>query len=359
MPSQKQVQWAQLRVGITVVVAFISLAILILLMNSNTGWFTKTITVHAYFDNSGGLKEGAPVSLQGVNIGSVKNIRYATDEGHKEKPVEVTMKLGMAYRNALYKKSTATLKTTGVLGDTFVDIDSQNASGPLLADGDTIQTIETPGVQSIVESTQNTVERFDIIVGRLDSILEAIQDQKGTVGKIVYDPTLINQINQTLASLQKLMNAVSSGQGTVGKLVASDELYNKMNGSVDHLNRLLDSVEHGEGTIGKFMNDPSLYNNANQAIAKTNRLLEGVEAGHGAAGMLVRDEAFAKKLNDTMSRLQSIMDKVDSGQGTMGKLFNDDAVYKHLDSTLVETHALVQGIRENPTKYLTIHMKIF
>ena len=75
MPSQKQLKWSQLRVGLTVVFASITLAVLIFLMSGTGGIFTRKIVLTSYFDNSGGLRVGAPVRLEGVDIGNVQSIR--------------------------------------------------------------------------------------------------------------------------------------------------------------------------------------------------------------------------------------------------------------------------------------------
>ncbi len=356
MPSQKQLHWAQLRVGITVVVAGLALFVLILLMNANTGLFSRKIVVRAYFPNAQGLKEGAPVELQGVAIGTVTKVSIVADEKHKGKSVEVTMKLGTKYASALYKNSVASLNTAGVLGDTFIDLNSQHASGDLLADGDELQIKEKAPV---IDTAQGAIENVNKIVDRLDDILQAVQNQQGTVGKIIYDPTLVNQAAKTLTELQKLVNEVSSGQGSVGKLIASDELYQKANGTVDRINRLLDGVEQGQGTLGKAVKDPALYNNANDAIVKTRDLIDGLNKGHGTLGMLARDQAFAKKIDDTVTRLQSVIAKVDDGKGTIGKLFHDDAVYSDTDKLLLESRSLIQAIRQDPKKYLTFHVKVF
>ncbi|MFZ1132314.1 MAG: MCE family protein, partial [Terriglobales bacterium] len=63
MPSQKQLKWSQLRVGLTVVFASVTLGVLIFVMSGTGGWFTSKITLRSYFDNAGGLREGAPVRL--------------------------------------------------------------------------------------------------------------------------------------------------------------------------------------------------------------------------------------------------------------------------------------------------------
>jgi phospholipid/cholesterol/gamma-HCH transport system substrate-binding protein len=46
--------------------------VLIFLMSGTGGWLTHKITIRSYFDNAGGLREGAPVRLAGVDIGNVK-----------------------------------------------------------------------------------------------------------------------------------------------------------------------------------------------------------------------------------------------------------------------------------------------
>ena len=75
MPSKQQVRWSQLRVGVVVIIASIALAVLIFLMSGSVGLFTKKITLTSYFDNAGGLRKGAPVRLEGVDIGNVAEIR--------------------------------------------------------------------------------------------------------------------------------------------------------------------------------------------------------------------------------------------------------------------------------------------
>ena len=84
--------------GLTVLVALITLAILIFLMTSATGLFTSKIFVYAYVDNAGGLRVGAPVRLQGVDIGNVSRIRVTADPAHQLAPVQVTMKITTAMR---------------------------------------------------------------------------------------------------------------------------------------------------------------------------------------------------------------------------------------------------------------------
>jgi len=108
LPSQKQLKWSQLRVGLTVVVASVTLAVLIFLMSGTGGWFTHKIVLRSYFDNAQGLREGAPVRLSGVDIGNVTSVHIVRDKPLT--PVEVTMKVSTKYIFNLRKDSVTMLR---------------------------------------------------------------------------------------------------------------------------------------------------------------------------------------------------------------------------------------------------------
>ncbi len=357
MPSQRQVRWSQLRVGLVVIFASITLAVLIFLMTGPTGLFTKKITVLAYFDNAGGLREGAPVRLEGVDIGNVTGI--AVVPNHGKTPVQVTMKVSMKYADGLREDSTVTLSTAGVLGETFVDIDSRQATGRMVRTGDVLKTIETPDFNDVIRTTQGSLQNVDILVRRVDRIVTQIESGNGSIGKLIYDQGLYNRLNATLNEVQGMVQQISQGKGSIGKLIASDDLYNKANASVDKLNNILDQVNSGQGTVGKFIKDPALYNNANETIKKANQLMADINSGKGALGKFASDPEFARKLDNTISKLSNIADKLDSTQGTAGMLLTDPKLYNNADQMLVETRGLIKAIRENPKKYLTIHFRVF
>jgi phospholipid/cholesterol/gamma-HCH transport system substrate-binding protein len=76
-------------------------------------------------------------------------------------------------------------------------------------------------------------------------------------------------------------------------------------------------------------------------------------------GKIAKDPAFAQKLDDTVTRLDNILTSVDEGKGSLGQLVQNRSLYDHADQTLDQTQQLVKGIREDPKKYLVIHMKLF
>ena len=346
-----------MRVGLTVLFASITLAALIFMMSGTGGWLTNKIILKAYFDNAGGLREGAPVRLSGVDIGNVKTVRIVS--GKPLTPVEVTMKVNTRYAFSLRKDSVALLSTAGVLGETFVDIDSSLAKGPLVVDGDTLAMRSQPDIQDVVRQSQGTLQNLDALVKRLDRIVAYIESGQGSIGKVIYDPGLYDRLNSTVNEFKGLIDDVKSGQGSLGPLFTSDEAYKKAIAAIDKLNVVIDEVQQGKGSAGKFLKDPTLYENANKTMANVRQLTEDINAGKGALGKMTHDQEFAAKLQTTMNNLADLTSRLEKGEGSAGLFFKDPAVYNNSNQLLIETRGLIKAMRENPKKYLTIHVKIF
>ncbi len=359
MPSQKQLKWSQLRVGITVIVASLTLGFLLFLMSGTTGFFTPRITLRSYFDNAQGLRVGAPVRLSGVDIGNVTKISIVPDKSKQQTPVEITMKLNTKYSYAIRRDSVTSLETAGVLGETFLDIDSLQALGPPAQDGDTLPTQVHPDFNQVVRASQSTLENLDALLKRADRILAFAESGKGSLGKLIYDPTLYNRFSSTVAEFQQIVHEVGNGEGSLGRLISRNDAYDKFIATLDKMNAVVDDLQQGKGTAGKFLKDPSLYNNANDTIANVKKMTEDINAGKGTIGKLTKDEELAKKLDNTISKLSDLTTRLEAGQGTAGKLFKDEALYNNATEMLVETRSLLKSIRENPKKYLSIKLHIF
>ena len=360
MPSQKQIKWSQLRVGITVIFASLVLALLLFLMSGGvSGLFSRRITLVSYFDNAEGLRVGAPVRLNGVDIGNVVKMVIVPDKDKQATPVKVIMKVNMRYSFNLRRDTLTTLSTAGVLGETFMDMDSSQAIGPPAQDGDTLPTRVHPDFNEVVRSSQSTLQNMDALLKRADRILAFAESGKGSLGKFIYDPTLYDRLSQTVAELKQVVDEIAKGQGSLGKLINSNDAYDKFIATLDKMNAVVDDLQQGKGSAGKFLKDPSLFDNANQTVANLKRVSEDLNAGKGTAGRLLKDEELAKKIDTTMTKLSSLLSDLDAGKGTAGKLLKDETLYTNANHMLEETQGLIKAIRENPKKYLSIKLHVF
>jgi phospholipid/cholesterol/gamma-HCH transport system substrate-binding protein len=359
LPSQKQIKWSELRVGVTVIFASLVLGLLLFLMSGTGGFFSKRITLVSYFDNAEGLRVGAPVRLSGVDIGNVSKILIVRDRDKQLTPVEIVMKVSTKYSFNLRRDTRTSLETAGVLGETFMDMDSSQAIGPPAQDGDTLPTSVHPDFNEVVRSSQSTLQNMDALLKRADRILAFAESGKGSLGKLIYDPTLYDRFSQTVAELKTVVDEIAKGQGSLGQLINSNDAYTKFLATLDKMNGVVDDLQQGKGTAGKFLKDPSLYDNANDTVANLKKVSEDLNAGKGTAGRLLKDEELGKKIDTTMTKLAALTSELEAGQGTAGKLFKDETLYNNANQMLEESRNLVKAIRENPKKYLSIKLHIF
>jgi phospholipid/cholesterol/gamma-HCH transport system substrate-binding protein len=361
MPSQQEVRWSQLKVGVIVLISTVILVALLFLMTSSSGLgiLSHKLTVVTYFENSAGLKTGAAVNLQGVTIGTVKTVTIDNLPERKLTPVKVVMKLDDKYAADMKKDSKASLSTVGVLGDTVVDINSQFAVGPQLQDGDVLKTLETPSLTDVVKASQGTIESLNVILAKMNVIVDNLQSGKGTFGQLINNPDLYNKANKTVDELLTLEKNLNAGRGSIGKLMTDDTLYNRLNDTVAKLQSIANSVDSGKGTAGMLLKDDTLYKNLNSTISHANSLLADADAGKGGLGLMLKDPKFRQDLSNTLTQVNSLVSNINEGHGTLGKLATDDSVYTNANKLLMASTDLVTTIRSDPKKYLTIHLKIF
>jgi phospholipid/cholesterol/gamma-HCH transport system substrate-binding protein len=269
------------------------------------------------------------------------------------------MKVNTKYSFNLRKDSVTLMSTAGILGETFVDVDSSTAKGQEAKNGDILAARDQPGIEDVVRSSQGTLQNIDTLLQRVDRIVAFIESGQGSIGKVIYDPGLYNQLNATVVEFKGLVDDLQKGKGSIGPLLTSDEAYKKAIAAIDKVNLVIDDLQQGKGSAGKLLKDPELYDNVNKTISNIRQLTDDINAGKGAIGTLAHDPEFAARLKATMANLGELSDRLEKGEGTAGLLFKDPAIYNNSNQMLVETRELVKSIRENPKKYLTFRVKVF
>ncbi len=346
--------------GVLVIVALCALIALIFLMSNSTGGFwSGRLTLRSYFENSAGLKVGAPVLLDGVTVGNVNAIHIVTDPARRLTPVEVVMKINRKSAGDIRQDSKSSLETQGVLGDTLVDIDSKRAHGGPVENNAELPTTETPNLQDVIQASQGTIERLDTILDQVNQIADTLNSKNGSIGLLINDPTLYKKALSTLNELSAIVDEVNNGQGSVGKLIKDDTMYNRLNNMVAKAEDITTQIDNGQGTMGKLLKDDTLYKELKDTTHNLNQITATINSGQGSLGRLTKDPKMADKLSDAIDKLDSVLTQIDSGQGTMGALLKERTLYNNANKVMTDTSDLVSAIRKDPKKYLNIKFHIF
>jgi phospholipid/cholesterol/gamma-HCH transport system substrate-binding protein len=226
-------------------------------------------TLKTYFKSVDELKEGNPVRLNGVDIGKISEINIANDR------IEVIMsvKKGVSIR----KDSVASIKLTGLLGTSYVNISFGSPESPVAAPGSVIASKEPADINEILVKVESAVSSLDSafaafdVLANINDISSSIKEGRGTLGKLVTDSSLFDQTKSAMSNLARLSDSLSTSKGTLGKMLNDDSLYNQANEAATNLNSVLKKINSGHGTLGKLVNDDSLYFDAQNTLKKVDK----------------------------------------------------------------------------------------
>jgi len=358
MPQRKQITWAQLRVGTLVIVSLAILAAGIFFISGEIGFLSRKYTLKTYFSGAGGLRPGSQVRVAGIPVGTVTDINLSRYT-EPARAVEVLMRVPRDFQSQIRQDSDATLATAGLLGEAYVDITRGHPAQEPVPNGGEVKSREEADIKRIVQNTNDVIANLRVVSGKLTDITNQIQSGQGSIGKLIYNESLYNHLNQSTATIQRLVERIEQGEGSLGKLMTDKTLYEHTVATLDHVNQLVDDVQHGQGTIAKFIADPSVYNNINQMVDRANTLIGNVNSGQGTLGKLATDDQLYHRLNDTLGRVNVITTRIEQGEGTIGKLSTDPTLYNNLSASSTSLKEFLTEFRKAPKKYLTIRVRLF
>ena len=358
MPQRKEIKWAQLRVGVMVAAGLIVFAIAIFFISGQIGFITRKYTLHAYFATAAGLRPGSQVEVAGVPAGTIRAVRLSTDRDPR-RAVEIVIQIARAFQGDIRADSVANQTTAGLLGESYLDISRGSPDQPLLPGGGVLKSHQEADIKNVEQNANDVVSNLRVLSASLNNITDQITHAKGSIGKLLYDETLYNRMNATAGSAETVMNNIQQGQGTIGKFVVDPTVYNKTTATLDRLNQFLDQVQSGQGTLGRLISDPSVYNEVKSAASKANTLLDNVNQGQGTLGKLVKDPQLYDRLNSSAEHFDVIAERMEKGTGTLGKLSTDPSLFNNLSASSQSLKEFLTEFRQNPKKYLTLHLHVF
>jgi phospholipid/cholesterol/gamma-HCH transport system substrate-binding protein len=203
------------RLGLFIVATLAILATGVFIIGSKEYLFRSTYQLKAQFDNVAGLAAGADVQVGGVHSGTVESITLPHHPGEK---VTVLMDLEKSTHEIVKKDSVATIETEGLLGNQYLAISFGTSGQPNVENGDTISSI--PPIQmgdmlkkasGILDSSQQAIQNATLATAHLNSVSAKIDSGQGTVGALVNDKALYNNLEQTTETMRSTMTEAQAG----------------------------------------------------------------------------------------------------------------------------------------------------
>ncbi len=274
-----------LKVGLLTLAAMASVVVMSLKITQNQSGFGKHVQYQTVLTDASGIFEKTPIKVAGINAGKIKKIQLTGNKALITFEILEDIKITPSAK--------LKIKSVGLLGDKFIDMDLGDQSGDRLPKDSILITEDGEGIDGIAKDASAVLKDVKEITS---SIKEALKDDQGR--NVIKD--IVANMNEVTSSLKRI---TTSNEDKISKIV-------------DDIEALSSQLAHETDRYQKdsFMAD----------LAKIGPILD--------------------KVDDTVEDLKLIVADVKEGKGTVGKLLRDDAVVDQVSQTLSSVNRLVNRI---------------
>ena len=256
-------------------------------------------------DSAEGLLEAAPITVNGFQVGQVREINYDYQKN------KITIMLAMNKEMKVPEGSTINM-VSGLLGGTSLVL--KLGDGPAMKTGSYIPTSELPGLMDHV--TDNVMPMVSEMLPKVDSIMS-------NVNGLTSDPAL-------LAALARL-----------------DGITRQLNASAQQITILMNGLNRSV---------PGVMRNVNGITSNLNGATGNITDFSATLKQMPLDSTI-QALNATLANLQSLSQQLNDKNSSLGKIINDRELYDNANHAIASLDSLLIDIKANPKRY--INVKVF
>ena len=273
--------------------------------------------VYAIFENASGLKVDVSVEVAGIQIGKVSRISLVDGKARVDMLINAEVPLDVDCQ--------ASIRTKGVLGDKFVEINPGTTALPDIKPGGRIALTKTPtDIDQIITKVgdiSNDIKRVtnslstalggDEGATQIKAILANFNEMSSNLAKITRENNeslkqMVDNLTVFSADLRDLSGTNKANLNTI--LATFAETSKKMNATVASLQTISQKIAKGEGTLGSLVNDDTTIRNLNNSLASLRDISEKLNEGQGTLGKLINDPSTAEKLDSALDGVNEFLD---------------------------------------------------
>jgi phospholipid/cholesterol/gamma-HCH transport system substrate-binding protein len=284
-------------VGIFVFIGLIFLLAGILIIGDLHETFKNKMEVVSLFDDVGGLQKGNNVWVSGVKIGTVSNLEF-----FGKSQVEVTMKVDKKAQQYIRKDAKVKISSDGFIGNKILVIYGGTDQFAEVEEGDTLAVEKTFTSEDMINTLQENNKNLLAITADFKTLSKKLVDGEGTIGKLLNDNSVFDNINAATASLQ---NASEKAQQLASSLADFSSRLNRKGTLVNDLTT--DTVVFRSVKASIFQ----LQQIVDTAAVFITNLKKAGSNPNSSIGVLLNDEETGARLKETIKSLESGSKKLD------------------------------------------------
>jgi len=233
-------------------------------------------SIRLSFQSAGGLEAGSTVRLNGVPVGTVRDIELETADNR----VAVVLGVKRGTRARLHRGANARITTVGFLADLYVALESGDESAPAIASDAEISTVMAFDPQQMMGRAVGLTDSVATLLGSLNKAGRRLASGGGTLGRLSEDDRLYESMVEMTRNANTLTQRLTETQAKVSERMLS---------VATSLDSLTWRLQHGDGTAAQLITNGQLHERLLSMSARLDSVLAGIEAGRGNVGRLMAE----------------------------------------------------------------------
>ena len=262
-----------------------------------TDLFTSSVHYYAAYDQVNGLQPSAAVVIKGYKVGTISDISYDPQRSNN-----VVVEFAIKSKFKIPKDTKARIFSDGIMGGKSIELEL-GRSDAYLHEGDTLFSeinkdfLEVAGseFEFLKQRANDVISEMIVTLRGINKLLSDnsanLNATIGNVAAITGDLRSVvadekGSLRETISNVNDLSRTLRDKTGQIDRIFTNVERFSdslsqsriptlvaQMNGTLAELNRTLAKVNDGDGTVGKFVNDQALYDSLVQASSNLSALL--------------------------------------------------------------------------------------
>ncbi len=279
----------------------------ILTLGGQKKTFEKKVSIKAVFSDVGGLQEGNNVWFSGVKIGTIKKMNFTPNS-----QVEVIMSIESKAQKYIKKDAKAKISSEGFIGNKIVVIYGGTMQSGSVAENDALAVENGLNTDEILATFQQNNKNLVDITGNIKLVSEKLAAGEGSIGKLLSDETLVNNLQlavlslrQASANAQQLTSHISdyasrlrSKGSLTNDLITDTVIFSQLKATVLQLKQV-------SKTANEVTDNMKLVSNNFRDVS------DNLNSSKSPVGVLLNDEVAGRNLKITLANLQTGTKKLD------------------------------------------------
>jgi len=291
----------KIRLGLFVIIGLSLFVLTIYFIGSKQQMFGKTETLTAVFNNVAGLQLGNNVRYSGINVGTVRGIEIVNDS-----TINVEMQIDETILPHIKKNAVATIGSDGLVGSVIINIIPGKGEALPVQPGDVIKSNNRIRTDDMLSTLNVTNENAAQLTADLLKITNDINKGKGTIGVLLRDSAMANDLKTTIHNLK----------------ITSE----KTSQTMDNLNRQIAGLDHKDNVIG---------------------VLKDTVVGNKIRHIVTNLDSSSQEITKVVANLNATISNAKDGKGAINYLSNNPKLVKQIDSTMTNINQASQKLNEN------------